>query len=302
MECARNCGGSNFMGILEKVINAEQSVRKQIERVLGGDPEKVPQEVRREILDQVESRILVDADGKVFPYEKTIIRLHPTSESLHDAFAKAFLQDGSLKEAVMERLKESQAKYPETLEMVVNIRDEYVPGESDSSPRPLFRLEFLRSASPQKKEVPETVLTISRGQADQLIYRLKKDRILIGRLAEVTDREGRLVRKNDLVFLDLEDDINSTVGRTHARIWFNFEKQEFRLMDELSRYGTRILRDGRFLEIPGGNARGVRLKTGDEIFCGQACIRFELTAIADGEQKRASGTPDPDASGSSSPI
>ena len=136
--------------------------------------------------------------------------------------------------------------------------------------------------------------------AEQPVYRLKNDRILIGRLSEVTDREGRLVRKNDVVFLDNEDDINSTVGRIHARIWFDFEKQEFRIMDEVSRYGTRVLRDGRYLEIPGGNPRGVRLRSGDEIFCGQACVRFELVQAASAMESQSSGSIPPHSSSNES--
>lgn len=43
--------------------------------------------------------------------------------------------------------------------------------------------------------------------------------------------------------------------------------------------GTRIFRDGRPIEVPGGNPRGVRLRPGDEIYLGQACVRisWELT-------------------------
>jgi hypothetical protein len=117
---------------------------------------------------------------------------------------------------------------------------------------------------------------ITKGAAEQPEYRMKKERILVGRLPEVLDREGRLIRRNDLVFLDSGDDINSTVGRIHARIWFDSESREFCIMDEVSRYGTRIIRDGRSIEVPEGNQRGVRLRSGDEIYFGQACVGLEI--------------------------
>jgi hypothetical protein len=105
---------------------------------------------------------------------------------------------------------------------------------------------------------------------------MKKERILVGRLAEVMDREGRLIRKNDVAFLDNEEDVNSTVGRIHARIWFDHERKDYCIIDEASRYGTRVIREGRSIEVPGGNTRGLRLRSGDEIYFGQACLRFEI--------------------------
>jgi hypothetical protein len=207
------------------------------------------------------------------------------------AFEKAFLLEESLKTDILLRLRETKARYPEEFEMIVELREANPNGKANPSHRPLFSLDFVKSNFLSKREIPETNLTVKKGHAEQPVYRLKKERILIGRLSEVMDREGRLVRRNDIVFTDNDDDVNSTVGRTHARIWFDFEKQEFRIMDEISRYGTRVLRDGRALEIPGGNPRGVRLRSGDEIYCGQACIRFELTQVANATKEPVSGSP-----------
>ena len=36
-----------------------------------------------------------------------------------------------------------------------------------------------------------------------------------------------------------------------------------------------IFRDGRQIEVPAGNRRGERLRPGDEIYLGRACLRFE---------------------------
>lgn len=100
--------------------------------------------------------------------------------------------------------------------------------------------------------------------------------MLVGRAPEVLDREGRIVRRNDIVFLESDEEINRSVGLTHARIRFDLEKSEFFILDEGSRYGTRILRDGSVIEVPGGKPDGVRLQSGDDIYCGQACLRFTL--------------------------
>jgi hypothetical protein len=53
------------------------------------------------------------------------------------------------------------------------------------------------------------------------------------------------------------------------------EDGEYRLSDDGSEFGTRVFRDGRSLDVPTGNRRGEKLKPGDEIYLGRACLRFE---------------------------
>ncbi|HVN07018.1 MAG TPA: FHA domain-containing protein, partial [Bryobacteraceae bacterium] len=71
------------------------------------------------------------------------------------------------------------------------------------------------------------------------------------------------------------DEANATVSRAHAHIRFNAPSGEYRICDDESEYGTRIFRDGRSIEVPAGNRRGERLRAGDEIYLGRACLRFE---------------------------
>jgi hypothetical protein len=141
--------------------------------------------------------------------------------------------------------------------------------------------EFIEPVQDESRSVPEINLFIMRGSAEQTDYRLKKERILIGRTLDVMDREGRIIRKNDVVFLDNGEDVNTTVGYSHARIWWDFDQKKFFLMDEASRYGTCIVRQGRSLEVPEGYSRGIPIQAGDEIYCGQACLRFTFE-FADG--------------------
>ena len=265
------------MGIWDKLLKAEQSIRKRVENAFGDETARTPLEVRREILQQVESRIIVDADGSSFPYEKVIVWLQPPTDALHDVFETAFLQENPLKEDILEMLQDASARHPDRFDIAVEFRKGLVPDSGEVTPQPFFQLDFLKSAPPVKREVPEVSFAISKGLAEQPAYRIKKERILIGRLQEVLDREGRMVRRNDIVFLDNGDDINSTVGRAHARIWFDAERSEFYVMDEISRFGTLIVREGRSIEVPSGNIRGIRLRSGDAIYCGQACLHFEIS-------------------------
>jgi hypothetical protein len=257
------------MGIWQTLLKTEQNIRKRVESAFGKESVQTPLEVRREILEQVESGIIIDTSGKIFPFAKVIIWLQPPTEILQEVFKTAFLQDNSLKMDILQMLAEGQANPLKELEVVVNFQPQLDSDPKDSSACPIFKVEFFKPDPSQKREVPETSFVISKGSAEQA-----------GRLPEVLDREGRMIRRNDIVILDNGDEINSTVGRAHARIWFESDRQEFRVMDEVSRYGTLIVREGRSIEVPAGNPRGIRLKSGDEIYCGRVCLRFELVSIS----------------------
>jgi hypothetical protein len=49
----------------------------------------------------------------------------------------------------------------------------------------------------------------------------------------------------------------------------------YRIRDDGSEFGTRVLRDGRTIDVPSGDRRGERLRPGDEIYLGRVCLRFE---------------------------
>ena len=62
-------------------------------------------------------------------------------------------------------------------------------------------------------------------------------------MAELTDAEQRVVRRNDVVFEEGADEANATVSRRHAHI--RLEAGEYRICDDGSEFGTRVFRDGR---------------------------------------------------------
>jgi hypothetical protein len=263
------------MGIWEKLLNAARSILKRVRLAFGSETVRTPLEVRREILAQVKSRIATDTSENRFPYAKAIVWLQPPTGALRDVFEAAFLQEGSLKKDILELLKDANARHPEPFEVRVAFKRDLTLSSEAPSPRPLFQLDFVKHDPSIGREIPETSFVVSKGSIEQPSYKLKKERILIGRLQEVLDREGRMIRTNDVVFLDNGDDVNSTVDFAHARIWFDFEKNEFFIMDEVSRFGTIVMRESRSIDVPAGNPRGIRLRSGDAIYCGQACLRFE---------------------------
>ena len=80
--------------------------------------------------------------------------------------------------------------------------------------------------------------------------RWRSARINIGRMAELTDAEQRVVRRNDVVFEEGGDEANATVSRKHAHI--RLEGGDYRICDDGSEFGTRVFRDGRPIDVPAG--------------------------------------------------
>ena len=90
-------------------------------------------------------------------------------------------------------------------------------------------------------------------------------------------------RRNTLAFTE-ETDINSTVSREHAHIVHFKKTGEYRLYNDriykldkkqAGNCGLWIIRDGLSQEVH-RNARGIKLKQGDEIQLGRAIVKFEL--------------------------
>ena len=94
-------------------------------------------------------------------------------------------------------------------------------------------------------------------------------------MEEIVDDEGRVRRRNDVAFLE-EGDVNQTVSREQARILYDEPSGELRLRAEHGASSTRILRDGRSIDVSSRDTRGIRLQSGDEIFFGRACVKVAI--------------------------
>jgi len=232
--------------------------------------------VRNEIFSQLESAVSVEKGRKIFPFRGISIRLQPAKKSIVQEFETAFIRNSLLKSDIFRMLKDSGIQFPPDLKISMEIRGETVSGNEKLESACLYEMEFEEPVDTDRYEIPEIELEIIKGSAEQSVYRFVKDRLLVGSLPKVLDREGRLVRINNVVFPDAGNEINASVGDMHARIWFDFQRMEFRVMDESSLYGTRIVREGHTIEVPAEHPRGVGLRSGDEVYFGQACLRFSV--------------------------
>jgi hypothetical protein len=135
-----------------------------------------------------------------------------------------------------------------------------------------FRLRFSR----RERAAPRVRLTVTEGSAAARGGDFHRALINLGRCGEVVDREGRVVRRNDVAFADVNDRINGSVSRQHAHIRFDEARGRFCLIDDFSQRGSAVVRSGKTIEVPGGDEQGVVLSTGDELCLGRARVQFEI--------------------------
>ena len=258
----------NLFSGIEKTI--ERGFRKWTDRMLGPADSDEVLLVHRSILEAIETKVQTVARGqRVFPYSRVTVTLVSADAARRALYQTAFGEGGRLEADIREALDAVDCETPRGFTVEVKTAE---TGDRK------FEIEYaLQPAKDSAKAAPEEPqgagrLTVVKGKATQAEYALEKARTNIGRIAELTDADQRVVRRNDVVFEE-GDEANATVSRRHAHI--RLEAGEYRICDDESEFGTRVFRDGRAIEVPAGNRRGEKLRPGDEIYLGRACLRFE---------------------------
>jgi hypothetical protein len=245
---------------IERTI--ETGFRRFTERAFGPAQSDDLVLVHRAILEQVGTKIQFAGRGRrIFPYPRIVVTLISPDPDRRALYQAAFGE--KLEGALREALEGSNCELPRGFSVEVRT------AETGVQP---FTIEYDYNR-PLPAPTAHARLTVVRGKAQQSEYTLRRPRTNIGRMAEVTDAEQRVLRRNDIVFEEGADEANATVSRKHAHV--TYEAGEYRLCDDASEFGTRVFRDGRSLDVPSGNRRGEKLKPGDEIYLGRACLRFE---------------------------
>lgn len=264
------------MSLIDKVVKIEKRLEKLAERK---DAIASPLEIRRAILDDVEEHVQpAGRSRRVFPYDRLLVEAFPPTGD-RAALEAVLNPDEGLVDAIRERLHEAGCARIGRLQVAVKIVKKARP----DWPRATFQVTYGRSDAPAEGATPaasestsatrQTQIVVLEGEAAKKTFTVSGERINIGRLAEVTDRQHRVVRRNQVVFLETDADSNQTISRAHAHIQFT-APNDYRLFDDHSSYGTRIVRDGRMIDLPSGSPRGVKLQSGDEIHLGRARVQF----------------------------
>lgn len=254
-----------------------------------------PMEIRRAVLDEIESRIVSAGAGKrVFPFNRLRICLLAPGAREKIEMEALVLEAWNLAEDVRERLAERGCPAPADLEVEVEVTEEGGPAFADR--RYLVHYERTErpaaTAAPPSPSAPSAAtlatpapslagdrptleLTVLKGAATQRVYSFPAGRTNVGRLEEIADEEGRVRRRNDVVFLE-EGDVNQTVSREHARIVYDEGTGELRLRAEPGASSTRIFRDGKTIDVSARDPRGIRIQSGDEVYFGRAAVKVAI--------------------------
>lgn len=263
------------MGILDKVAKLEKKIEKLAAR---GDVAPEPVEIRRAILDEVEEGVQAGPRSKpVFPYNRVTVAVVAPDAKTKASLEAVLGDEAELRSAVEERLHEAGCQKVPGLE--VRVKYARKPG-SDWNTGRVFQVTCQREEAIEPPAAPTPAVTsaqlvVVKGASPRKTYLLTAERTNIGRIAEVLDKERRVARRNQVVFAEAGDPVNETVSRAQAHI-LRAPTGEYRLFDDHSSHGTRIFRAGRTIALPSGSPRGVKLQAGDEIYFGQACVRFEV--------------------------
>src|SRR5207302_1402596 len=126
------------------------------------------------------------------------------------------LEDRKLQNFIREKLKEENCESADKFAVSVD----YVYTRPNAWGKNIFSITpETRSGADVNHQ--NARLVILKGKTAKRKYKIGKKRIHIGRLKDVKDLDGRIVRRNDIVFEDSGDRINTSVGRLHACIEFD---------------------------------------------------------------------------------
>jgi len=261
------------MSRLEKLEHRIDQALRQVLRSSSPHQEREVIEVYRAIVDEVSSRIDTLPRGRLnFAYSRVSVRVLLPNADRRRSYELVFIEADPLTRDIKSRFEENKVEYPARFQVDVELVDSLPPDVSERG----FDVSY--SNAPSSAPGPEAIrvqLTILAGNAEKNQYDFERQRINIGRLAEVLDAEMRLLRRNDIALKDDSSMENSTVSRSHAHLEYDADAHRFRLFDDGSARGTTVLREGSVIPVPQGNSKGILLQADDEIILGKARIRFE---------------------------
>ncbi|MEO8481207.1 MAG: FHA domain-containing protein [Acidobacteriota bacterium] len=246
---------------------------------LASTSARQPLEIIHQIVSIVEREIQPAGRGqRLFPYTHIRVWLMAPTPKARAQFEAACDAPPSLKNRIHERLA-SEGCVVDHLAVTIT----YVTKPRADWAQPEYHVDFSRDVTaaapaPVPHAIGPLSVTVTRGTVERATHTLATGTLTLGRGSEVRDARERVLRVNNVAFLDDGSEVNLTVSRRHAHIARDAGGRAYRLHDDGSEHDTRVLRDGRGVPVPRG--RGLRLRNGDVIVLGQA--RLEVTLTDDG--------------------
>ena len=268
----------DFAGKAQKI---ERKLARSLDAAIGelvGRDEPAPLEMVHAVLDRAEREIQEIGRGRrVFPFNtvRVLVVAGARDREARARIDAVIAGPPSLADRIAERLAAAGcARTPTATEVV------YVKQRGDDWQDARFHVLFDRvergaapSASSPAAAVPRIKLTVVKGSAAQRVSAFTGGRVDIGRRAEVLDQRQRLIRTNQIAFMEDGGAENQSVSRRHAHI--EFADGSYRIRDDGSAHGTSLVRAGRTIKVAAGT-RGTKLSSGDEIILGHARLKVAI--------------------------
>jgi hypothetical protein len=253
------------------------AVRRAVDPPLDDDAK--PIDVKRAIVEALEQQVEPAGGGRrILPGDRIEVRILAVSDEARPGL-DAVLAD--LRDVFAARLRELQCDVPRSLAVDVGYVPAPLPEWADDQRLDVVvrRSDAAKTArdagSREDAAVHRMTITVLRGEATQATATFTESVIRIGRSADPTDERGR-PRFNHIAFLENDSPENRTVTRGHAMIRYVSATGEYRLFDEGSANGTRVVRSGEVVDLPKRDPVGYALRSGDEVQLGKAAIRIEI--------------------------
>ena len=268
------------MDFLGKARRLESTIARRFDRAAReavGAVAREPLEIVHLVVDAVEHEIQPGGRGKrVFPFNSITLSVLAPSREERARFEAVLAGELPLRDRIVEHLRSKSCAIDDlTLDVA------YVAKAPKDWRHPQFTLAFARVTRAPAKEAPrETAfaridLTVVRGTAERKTYSFAAKRIDLGRCAEVRDTRNRLIRTNQVAFVEGSGEVNQSVSRRHAHLAYEPTSGAYRLRDDGSAHGTSVIRNGTTVAVPPGSL-GIRLRTGDELVLGDARLRIRF--------------------------
>jgi hypothetical protein len=255
--------------VLGKVVEGVRSaIGPRVD--LGADATML--DLRTAVIEHVEQSVAAAGRGtRVLPGPVVVVQVHPAG--FKDARALGTVM-ADLRAVLIEHLEAMKCIVPTNFQVQLKTVSRR-PSGWDARQRFAVVFEKEKSTRVQGTDIVEPRglrLVVSLGKAQKKEFDLLLPVIRIGRTRFPTDSKGH-VRTNDIAFADDGSERSRSVGRGHAEIRFLPETRTYRVFDQGSANGTRVLRKGRLSEVAPNDPVGMPLQPGDELHVGTAIIR-----------------------------
>ena len=258
----------------------ESTIARRLDRAARdavGAVAREPLEIVHLVVEAVEHEIQPGGRGtRVFPFNSVTLTVLAPSREARARFEAVLAGELPLRDRIVEHLRSKSCAIDDlTLDVA------YVAKAPKDWRHPQFTLAFARVARAPAKETPREAafsridLTVVRGTAERKTYSFTAKRIDLGRCAEVRDTRNRLIRTNQVAFVEGSGEVNQSVSRRHAHLAYEPASGGYRLRDDGSAHGTSVIRNGSTVAVPPGSL-GIRLRTGDELVLGEARLRIRF--------------------------